>query len=116
MQVTHKGYEIKTDLDRQHMSNSLGILTTYEVTKPDFFCYFIFGDGLLAMMGNLNASSQDFEEIQLEIIKDRIDSDVLENYEEYIFQYYGSNYLEEENATWWKKTLKEEAKLRGLLK
>lgn len=116
MNNKYKNFQIETWYQGFSPDANLIRISCYIVKNSDYYCLFIFGDPLLKRMANPDISEEEIETQQFELIKEKIDNESLENYEEYIFQYYGHNYLEENNVHWWKKSLKNQAREQGLLK
>jgi len=89
----------------QRLPDRLIRVASFLVTKEDLVSVFAFTDGgVLAQMAN-PVKDEDLLEEAKETMRYYIDNNLIKNLEEYPFHYY-SNYLLEENAVWWTKTLK----------
>jgi hypothetical protein len=107
---SYKDYSIKLVHDKTDGSKpELMHIRAYSVSKPDFECRMIFGDGLLERMANQHERSEsDMEKLREDQIKEKIDEGELLHGEEYTYQLYPGNYLLEDNVSWWQKAPKSE--------
>jgi excisionase family DNA binding protein len=102
----YKGYLIQPySSGFQRLPDRLVRVASFLVTKDDLVSVFVFTDGgVLAQMANPVKDEELLKEAK-EIIHHYIDTKVIKHLEEYPFHYY-SNYVLDENAVWWTKTLK----------
>ena len=90
----------------QRLPDRLVRVASFLVTKDDLVAVFAFTDGgLLTQMSHPIKDEDLFKEAK-ETMHYYIDNNLVKNLEEYPFHYYPTNYLLEEDAIWWTKTLK----------
>ena len=104
--LNYEGFQIELWNKGFDPRGNLHLIVSYLVHKPGIFCVFAFREGLLERMSNPDIKEEQIERMQLEEIAEKIDNKEIKHLEEYPFQFYGTNYLPDDNATWWQKTLK----------
>lgn len=82
-------------------------IASFIVSKDNLISGFAFNDGgLLLRVAHPYLKDEDILEEAIKIIKEYIDQGKIQHLEEYTFSYYPTNYLEDEDAKWWTKSLK----------
>lgn len=99
--IKYKGYSIGWDSEGfASMQGNFGVIAKIIVEKENFWTGFAFAVGGLTLFGRTGLKDK-LDNLPIELIKKRIDENLIFDGDIYTFEFLGSNFHQVQNPEWW---------------